>query len=197
MKDNQEILRQYVSDMMSVEKHTLEALERQTGDRRVMEYKDAHELLMRIQATLRNHVTALDIYLASVPPVQTSKAENAEAMIKKAATGAMGTIAGLYSRLRTDDPISRNLRDDYTSLSLAAISYTMLHTTAHALHDTRVADLALAHLNDITPFVAALSRIIPHVVARELAVEGKALDVAVGQEAVDNTQKAWSHEVIG
>ena len=46
------------------------------------------------------------------------------------------------------------LRDDYTALSLAAISHTMLHTTGLALQNQPLADLAQRYLKDITPIIA-------------------------------------------
>lgn len=189
--DRQEVLLEYVSDMLEVEKHTLESIERQTLDDRVRSYGEAYKLLMRIELTLRNHTTVLEHYLKS------TGGGGAGALMKKAATAAVGAMAGLYGKIRPEDPVSRDLRDDYTALNLAAISYTMLHTTAIALAESRLADLALSHLTELTPLIAALSKVIPPVVAMELSVEGKAMYPAAGAEAVASTQKAWSREVIG
>lgn len=188
--ETKEILQDYVSDMLGVEKHTLESIERQTRDDRVKEYEEAYELLMKIQTTLTMHTIALERYLSSING-------GPESLLKKAAASAMGAMAGLYSKVRPGDPVARDLRDDYTALSLAAISYTMLHTTGQALNDSRIAELALKHLNELTPLIAGLSRIIPKIVAEELSKQGKLAFPAAGQEAVANTQKAWSREVIG
>jgi hypothetical protein len=154
-----------------------------------MAYKEAWDILSKIESTLRSHTFALDHYLASIDG-------ETESMVKKAATTALGAIAGLYGKLRPEDPISRSLRDDYTALNLVAISYTMLHTTALALKDLRLAELALQHLGEITPYVVALSRVIPSVVAKELADEGKVLDPSVWRTALDSTQKAWSSDTV-
>jgi len=192
MKDTKEILRDYASDMLGVEKQLLEAVERQTRDNRVRSYRDAYELLMKIETVLSGHIITLEQYLSS-----TNGGATPESFLKKAATTAMGAVTGLYERVRMEEAISRDLRDNYASLSLAAISYTMLHTTACALNDNKLADLALHHLNELTPLVVSLSRIIPPVLVKELSIEGKAFDPTVSQEAVANTQRAWSHEVIG
>ncbi|MEM5787517.1 MAG: hypothetical protein AAGU11_09380 [Syntrophobacteraceae bacterium] len=186
--DKKEILRDYVSDMLGVEKHCLESIERQTADDRFSACPEAHGLLIKIEAVLRSHTGTLDSCLSTLDGEM-------KGLFTKATTSAMGAIAGLYGKLR-EDPVSRSLRDDYTALSLAAISYTMLHTTALALHDQPVAALALKHLNDLTPLIVALSRVIPEVVARELYAEDKVADPLIYQAALAGTQRAWSPEVI-
>jgi hypothetical protein len=194
MKQDSEILRSYVNDMLTVEKHTLQSIEKQVNDRRMKLHNEAYDSILKIERVLRTHVTTLEQYLAT--SAELSQA-GGESMLKKAAATAAGALAGIYGTIRPEDPVSRNLRDDYTALSLAAISYTMLHTSSLALNNSRIADMALEHLNDLTPLIAGLSRVIPLVVARELADQGKAFDAQVSQEALDKTQKAWSRENIG
>ena len=188
--ETKEILRDYVSDMLGVENHCLESIERQTGERRFIRFQEAHDLLSKIEMTLRTHTFALEQYLSSING-------GAESLVKKAATSAIGAISGLYGMIRPEDPVSRSLRDDYTALNLAAISYTMLYTTARALNELRLAELASQHLNELTPLVVSLSRVIPRVVAEELSDEGKVADPSVWQKAAANTQRAWSSEVVG
>lgn len=190
MTQKKEILHDYASDMLGVEKHTLESVERQTRDDKIRTYRDAYELLMQIETVLTGHTLRLEQYLSTVDG-------SSESMIKRAAAIAMGAISGLYGKYRPEDPVSRSLRDDYTALSLATISYTMLHTTALSLDDSSLAELSLKHLNELTPFVVQLSRIIPYVVARELAEEGKIPFTSAGVQAEANTQRAWNHEAVG
>ena len=83
-----------------------------------------------------------------------------------------------------------------TTLSLAAVSYTMLNTTGHALNDPATAQIAARHLRQITPLITGVSRIMPLVVARELGEEHQ-VDVAAGPQSVRETQQAWSAEVTG
>ena len=83
------------------------------------------------------------------------------------------------------------LRDDYTALSLAAISHTMLHTTGLALQNQPIADLAQRYLNDITPLIIDISQVVPGVVVKDLEDNEVLIDRAVGQEAVRKTQAAW------
>ncbi len=188
--DKKEVLRDYVSDMLAVEKHCLESIERQTGDEKFSRYRDAHDLLSRIESTLSAHIFALDHYLETMDA-------GVGSLIKKAASSAVGAISGFYGKLRPEDPVSRSIRDDYTALNLVAVSYTMLHTTTLALDEPLLAEMAIKHLNEITPLIVSLYRVIPSVVAMELTEEGKISDPMVWKDTVERTHHAWSHEVVG
>lgn len=188
--DTREILRDYVSDMLGVEKHCLEAVKRQTGDERLAAYPEAHDLLTRIEAVLRTHTGSLDQVLSMLDG-------QTESVVTKAVTSAIDAVAGIYGKFRPEEPVSRSLGDHYTTLNLAAINYTMLHTTADALHEQGVAELALKNLNELTPLIVELTRVIPGVVTRELSEEGKVIDPSLWREATTRTQKAWSPKVVG
>lgn len=191
MTERKDTLRQYVSDMLSVEKHILEAVKRQVGDKRVKEHPEARELIHSIQQTTNRHVNTLDRHLTTLGGDKESPAKPA----KEAVTAALGVAAGLVDKVRTDK-VSKMLRDDYTALNLAAISYTMLHTTGLALQDTDTAELALEHLKAWTPLITKINEVTPHVVAKELTNVSASVDMNVGQEAVRNTQTAWESEHV-
>lgn len=179
MGNPQETLQQYVSDMVALDKHILEAVERQVNDRRTRDYPDLQQLLTRIQSTLRGHLPGLEQLLSTLGGDPTSP-------VKKAVAAVAGVAAGTYDKIRTDT-VSKMLRDTYTALSLAAISYTMLHTTGLGVKNPQAADLAVGYLKQVTPLIVEISEVIPLVVVREL----EDTDPAVGPEAVRNTQKAW------
>jgi ferritin-like metal-binding protein YciE len=190
MKDNREALRPYIADMAAVEQHILEALERQRNDDDVKQFPEAFQLIGRLEGVLRRHVQELEQHLEGFPGggVATS--------LKEAVTGILGAVAGVYDKVRKDTA-SRALRDDYTALSLAAISYTMLHATALGLNQGMTAQIALSNLKDLTPFIVELSQVIPPVVLRELSFEGYPIEPGVGQQAARNTHEAWSREHVG
>lgn len=192
MKDRNEILHKYTSDMLGIENHFLDVLNYQVSDTRIKDYKEAHVLVIQIQDTIKEHVRVLERYIEKLG-VESSKATT----FKKAATKVTGVTTGLYNLMRREDSVMRNLRDDYTALNMAAISYTMLHSTALALDDGELAALSLKNLKELTPLVVELSRAIPAVVIEELSVEGKALDTMAIARAIENTQQAWSREIIG
>ncbi len=182
MEKRQDTLRQYVSDMQATEKHIHEAVTRQADDESVKQQPQASALINRLHQTLDTHISTLES--------QSKMLDGSSSSIKDAITSTLGAMAGLYDKVRTKQ-VSRMLRDDYTALSLAAISYTMLHTTALALNDQRTADIALRHLKDMTPLITEISRIIPQVVALELTEDHPNLNVSSAPESMRRTQEAW------
>lgn len=177
-----ETVRHYVSDMLTTEKHIREAVEGQVQDDSVKQQPQAGQLINRIYTTLQQHVDQLERHSEQIGGGTNS--------VKEAVASTLGTVAGLYDKVRTKQ-VSRMLRDDYTALSMAAIGYTMLHTTALALNERSTADLALRNLKDITPLITEISQVIPPVVANELREDHPSLNPASGQEATRNTQEAW------
>jgi hypothetical protein len=183
-----EVIRENLADMLGIEQHVLQTIERQTRDDRVKKFYNAYEPLKRIESVLRSNTAELERHLSTVDVGLESK-------LKKAATSIAGSVAVFYDRLRTNEPVSRSLRDIYTSLNHAAISYAMLQTAALALDEVEIATMAQMHLTGITPLIVELSEIIPFVLATELADEGKIEDTAVAQQAAALYHQAWSHEV--
>jgi len=184
--DRMDTVRHYVSDMLATEKHIREAVEGQVQDESVKQQPQASQLIQRMHTTLQQHVDQLER--------QSEQLGGGSSGLKEAVTSTLGTVAGLYDKVRTKQ-VSRMLRDDYTALSMAAISYTMLHTTALALNERSTADLALRNLKDITPLITEISQVIPPVVATELREDHPGLSATSGQEATRNTQEAWDAKV--
>ncbi|HWM93531.1 MAG TPA: hypothetical protein VN493_22405 [Thermoanaerobaculia bacterium] len=187
MKDNREEIRPYVADMAAVEKHILEAIERQHNDDGFKDFPNALGLVGRLAGLLKTHVENLETHLGSLP------GGGVAATVKETVTGVLGGLAGVYDKVRKDK-VSRALRDDYTALSLATISYTMLHSTALGLRQGTTAEIALRNLKELTPYIMELSQIIPQVVLKELSFEGYDIDFSLGPQAVRDTQEAWSPE---
>lgn len=175
-------LRQYVNDMSALDKHILEALERQYDDARVKADAKVYDFVGKSKSLFQRHGNELATHVARL-------GSGVGDTVKSAVTGALGAFAGLYDKVRKD-PVSRMLRDDYVAFNLASISYTMLHTTALAFRDQPLADLALSQLKELTPLIIHANEIVPPAVAAELRDEPGA-DTSVGAQAVQNTQRAW------
>jgi ferritin-like metal-binding protein YciE len=188
MSERQDTLQQYVSDMLAVERHMLPALEDQSKDDRYNKHPAAQRLVSRIEATIRSHIDGLEQHLKALGGDPASP-------IKSAVTAVLGVAATVIEKMRTD-PVSKNLRDDYTVLNLAAVSYTMLHTTGQALMDQRTADLAANFLRDYTPLITELNEVIPAVVVHELRDETETIDPAAADRAVERTQQAWQRDHV-
>lgn len=188
MSDRNDKLQQYVSDMLSLERHIHDAIRRQRDDDKVQRHHQVQNLLSRAESTLDEHISHLEKHLDAI-------GGNSASPIKEAVSAVTGAVAGIYGQVR-DAQVSRMLRDDYTALGLAAISYTMLHTTGLALNSQETADIALRHLHHWTPMIVEISEVIPLVVAEELGEDVSGIDPSAGQEAVRNTQGAWSREAV-
>lgn len=187
MSDRENNLQSYVSDMLAVESHTLEAVERQVGSDSVKHLNDASQLIGNIHYVLKQNTASLEKRLETLG--------GGQSVLKTAAASVVGAVAGVYDQVRSE-AVSRMLRDDYTALSLVAISYTMLHTTALALQDAITADLALQNLKRITPLVMEISKVIPAVVAHDVQDDVPSANVSVAKQAVTNTQTAWDAKHI-
>jgi hypothetical protein len=188
MKENKETLQQYVSDMLAVDKHIHETVRRQRDDKQVQADAEAHQLLSRIESAFDMIIEELEQHLKHLGGAPSSP-------VKEAVATTVGALGSVYDKLRTET-VSKMLRDDYTTLGLAAISYTMLNTTGHALNDSMTAQVAARHLRKITPLITGISRIMPLVVARELA-ENHQVNSVSAPLSVEETQQAWSVEVTG
>jgi hypothetical protein len=177
-------IQHYVSDMLAVEKEILEAVKRQADDDHVQDHHaNAKSIIQRIERLAAQHKDGLDRHLSDLGGDPASG-------IKKAVTASMGAVAGMYDKLRSES-VSKMLRDDYTALNLAAVSYTMLHTTGLALHDQKTADLALRYLRDYTPIIMDINELLPHVVVEDLREDVPTIDGSSADQAAMNTQQAW------
>lgn len=176
-------LRGYVGDMLAVERDLHAAFRRHKEDRAVRTYPAAQRLLQDIESRVDDHIAALERAVERL-------GESPSGL--KAAVGAvLGAVAGIYGKIR-DDRVSRVLRDDYTALCFACVCYEMLHTTALALRNGEIAELALLHMQDYTPAVMAIGTTLPSVVIDELVREGKvAAEGQVARQAADNARDAW------
>jgi len=188
MTERQDTLQQYVSDMLALERHILPALENQSKDDRYAKSPQARRLVNKIEAINRSHIDGLEQHLRYLGGDPASP-------VKSAVTAALGVAATLIEKVRTD-PVSKNLRDDYTVLSLAAVSYTMLHTTGQALMDEQTADIAVNFLRDYTPLIAEINEVIPEVVVSELRDETELLDADAAKRAARRTHEAWEGDHV-
>ena len=178
------ILRPYLNDMVALEGEILAALKKQREDERVRGDEGIASVLDRIHAVTSTHLQTLEEHIAAV-------GSETGAALKGAVASVTGTVAGIYDLLRKH-PMSRMLRDDYTALQLASVSYSMLYTTALALRDLAIANVALRHLQEKRPLLGELHDVIPAVVIRELSEEKAEVDISVLETARKNIREASS-----
>jgi ferritin-like metal-binding protein YciE len=179
---NQKTIADYVGDMAALEAHIEEAL-----DRQLTEVKDDPTALAAVREfhdTVKRHRDTL----MDVEDEETGRTIGSP--IKEAGAALIGKAAGIINLVRTEG-ISKALRDDYAAFSLAAISYSMLHTTALSLGDNRVASLAERHLQDHAAAITRINEIMPEVVLRELKKDGHQAQESAAQATRKAVANAW------
>jgi len=171
----------YVGDMAALESHIEEALDRQLNE--VQDDPIARAAVQEFHDTVKQH---RDILKAMEEEI----GRTVGSPIKEAGAALFGKAAGIIDLIRTEG-ISKSLRDDYAAFSLAAISYSMLHTTATALGDERVAAVAARHLQDHARAIMRINEIMPGVVIRELQKDDHQADNAAEEATRAMVIRSW------
>ncbi len=180
-RDKSEAINSYIGDMLALEDHIEKAIKSQLAD--LKGYPDIASELRQIHRQIEHHISDLRTL---------SDRRNAGGVVesvKRAGSVVAGAAAGLIDLVRTEG-LPKNLRDDYTAFNLANIGYLMLHTTALALDDQEVADLAGEHFRDYAEVILLFDTLVPAAVVRYLQEEGLPAKDVVSQ--VNQTVKdAW------
>jgi ferritin-like metal-binding protein YciE len=173
----------YLGDMIAVESHIEEALDRQLDLAKKSKVAGPaiqrfHDMVKANRDTLRAH--------------QEETGSTAGNPIAEAGAAILGKAAGMIDKVRTDT-VSKALRDDYTAFNLAAISYTMLQTTALAVNDKKTAELAAKGLKSYAGAIQEINHLIPEVVVEELKEEERIPNATPGvvAEVRASLDKAW------
>lgn len=186
--DERHTIATYLSDVLALERHIKAPIDAQNASPDHQQ-SGAAAIIALIRKTTTAHIVALENALQDV-------GGSADSGLKSAWATLTGGIAAALNDVRATK-VSKSLRDDYTALSLAAISYTMLHATATGLGDVKVARLAKTHLDDITPIIVEISTAIPAIVLEELALDGQPVVVTAAQYTQQASRDAWSGKNTG
>jgi ferritin-like metal-binding protein YciE len=184
-RDRDTAINSYITDMISLEDHIEKALKGQIAD--LKDYPDFANEVRQIHRLVEHHISDLRAL------ADRRKAGGIAEAVKRAGSAVAGVAAGVIDLVRTEG-LPKNLRDDYTALSLATISYAMLYTTATALGEPEVADLAQQHLRDYTGAVNRLNTLVPASVVRYLSLEGLTVQESVVPEVGRVLKAAWEGE---
>jgi hypothetical protein len=179
-------LRNYTSDLHALETHFMNAIRKQKTSKKVMN-ENVIDLLHEADKMVSGHVEVLDSQLKRL-------GGSVKADIKTKLASFAGSVAGLIDEARSDS-VSKMMRDDYVALSMITIGYTMLHTHALADEDGELAKVTMEHMSDCTGMITEISKIVPLTVAGEL-IDNKEHAEEIGRKALENTQAAWSPEVV-
>lgn len=181
-RDKNEAINSYITDMLALEDHIEKAVKGQLKD--LKEYPE-------VVGTLRNIHTKVEHHISDLRTLSDRRnVGGVVESVKRAGSTVAGVAAGVIDLIRTEG-LPKNLRDDYTALSLANIGYVMLHTTALAVEDQEVADLAHQHLRDYTDAVMRLNSLIPAAVVRFLEQQGLPVRADIASEVNERVAQAW------
>jgi hypothetical protein len=178
---SQKTIADYVGDMVALEGHIEAALDRQLsmGDDATFS-----SIVKRYHDTVRDSRNKAKAYQETVG----STAGNP--LIEKGAD-ILGLFAGIIDKIRAEG-LSKNLRDNYTAFNLAAISYTMLHTTSMALGDTQTEQFAADGLRTYARLVQDVNQHISTIVVDELKKDGHTVvDSATAEQCRQAIDRIW------
>jgi ferritin-like metal-binding protein YciE len=187
-RDANEAINSYITDMLALEQHIHKAVTGQIEDLDE-DYPDVVRHLRVVEGEIEGHIDSLKALVER-------RAEGGQGLadvVKRAGSAVLGAGAAAVDFVR-NEKLPKNLRDDYTATSLAAIGYVMLHTTALSLGDREVADLAHRHLKDHARSVMRLHNVIPSAVIAFLQHDGLPARPDVLQEVSRNIETVWRDE---
>lgn len=179
--EEQQTITKYLGDMHALESHILQAIDKQ--DKLLHDHPRAKEMISTFRTTIEGHVNALQARLDALGGSPTHP-------VKEAAAAAAGVVAGIYDKVRNEEA-SKDLRDDYTAINHAVISYIMLHTTALAFNDQATAELCKRHLTDNATFVMDINRYMPDLILEEFRQDGLTIDEGATNTARQTVGEIW------
>ncbi|MBN9416960.1 MAG: hypothetical protein J0I12_16055 [Candidatus Eremiobacteraeota bacterium] len=175
-------LRGHISDMKAATDHLVEAFTHQLADQGVQKNATLSALVQRLQTTAKSQSQRLEAELDRF-------GAPASDGVKGLVAAVAGTVAGLYDRMRSNT-VSRMLRDDYTAMSLAVVSNSMLHVTALAADDPALAATALRNMEELAPLIIEVGEAILPVVELELSEEFTPR-AGAASTALENVRSVW------
>jgi ferritin-like metal-binding protein YciE len=187
-RDTSEAINSYITDMLALESHIHKAVTGQIEDLDE-EYPEVVRHLRVVEREIDGHIDTLK----SLVERRADAGQGLADVVKRAGSAVLGAGAAAIDFVR-NEKLPKNLRDDYTATSLAAIGYVMLHTTALSLGDREVADLAHRHLKDHARNVMLLHNLIPGAVITFLKNDGLPARQDALTEISRNIESVWSDQ---
>ncbi len=181
--DDRHTITTYLSDALALERHIAQPLQRQLDMDDSARFGAALAIISNIKAATEAHIAQLEAQLEAAGGHPASG-------LKTAVASVVGAGAAIVDSARKTK-VSKNLRDDYTALSLGTVSYTMLAATALGLGDESTAALAQNHLKDYAQIIMTIARELPAVVLTELQIDGTDVKISAADLATRMTQSAW------
>ena len=178
-------LKQYVNDMIALERVIINAIEVQAEDDRVKAISGLGTILEQAGQASKSRLELLK-------ELSTREGGSVGATVKEGITAVTGTLTGIYGKMR-EHPVSRMVRDDIIAFDVASVSYGMLFTLGLCIGHEECAALAGHGITETPPLIMALTNLLPGIVASELAADAPLVNPAAVQLAGVRIRDAWSH----
>jgi hypothetical protein len=163
-------LQSEIARLQALDEQIHQLIRRQLESPALEAHPEARRWLREVEPKLYAHASALGECL--------ERLEASPSSIKQALGTVIGVAAAWIEAMRSQEEVSRTLRDDYAVLSLALAQTAMLETVASALADRQTAALARQQVGQLSEVLDGLHEVLPSVLGRELREAGKALPVA-------------------
>jgi len=178
-----ETLITYVTDMHALISHGLQAIKKQANNLKDNKHQEAFRAVQEFQRTLESEQQLLADRVKATGP------------LKDAMSALTGVTAGIINALRSEEA-SKSIRDDYTFLSLVAVSYLMLHTTSKGLGDLETAAIAERGYRHMARLIMNIDRLLPKLVVEELRQDGLTVS-DVSEDCRKLVKQAWEEQASG
>lgn len=149
-----------VTELRAFQRYTVEVLELQQIEADLAANKPVAQLISQSLDILHSHIDRLDLLIATLG--------GSREALKSAASSLTGAFLNFIGKTRSHQ-VSKILRDDHILLNFAAVSYVMLHTSATALLQPDVAEVALQHHHDLVPLLEEIASLLPRSTLQDLS----------------------------
>jgi hypothetical protein len=176
-------LTQYLNDMLALERDIANAARGQLEDDRITAVPGLAGILGEVAGGSESRIERLKA-------MSSEEGGAVGAAIKETVTAVTATLAGLYGKMR-EHPVSRMVRDDVVAINLSCTSYSMLHTLGLSIGHNACAALGEEGLRATAKLVMDLTKMVPLVVAGDLAEDAPLANPNAAQLATDTVHEAW------
>lgn len=159
-----------IARLQALDEQIHQLIRRQLESAALEAHPEARRWLRQVEPKLYAFASALGKCL--------ERLEASPSSIRQALGTVIGTAAAWIEAMRSQEEVSRTLRDDYAVLSLALVQTAMLEIVASALADLQTASLAREQVGELREALDQLEKVLPSVLGRELREAGKALPAA-------------------
>jgi ferritin-like metal-binding protein YciE len=178
-------LKQYINDMIGLERDISNAVKIQTEDDRLLAFGDLKAILDQIR---HNSETRLGI----LEKISEQEGGSVGAVVKESITAIAGALAGIYGKMR-EHPVSRMVRDDIIALEVTSISYGMLLTLGLSIGHRECVVVAEQGIEETPKLIVELTDLLPAIVGSELAADAPLVNPAAVQIAQASIRDAWKN----